>query len=311
MDRFPALLPELILSIGGPRAAAGRRRATRPARRSALVSWLAIVLLLARTVALRRADRTRAPCSAACSPADAFAGFAKLDDLCRAAAVAMVAAPASSSADASMRAEYPVLVAVRGGRHERDGLGDDLMTLYVGLELQQPRDLRPRLLPAHRRPLGRGRPQIFRPRRAGLRHPALRHLPALRLHRHDQLRRHRRRARPRRPVDRRAVRHRLRARRPGLQDQRGAVPHVDARRLRRRADAGHGVLRHARPRSPPIALVARVCDRGFRPGDRGLAADRDLRRARLDRPRRARRHRPDATSSGCSPIRRSTMSASS
>ncbi len=43
---------------------------------------------------------------------------------------------------------------------------------------------------------------------------------------------------------RRAVRRDLRARRPGLQDQRGAVPHVDARRLRRRADAGHRVLRH-------------------------------------------------------------------
>ena len=39
---------------------------------------------------------------------------------------------------------------------------------------------------------------------------------------------------------------------------RGAVPHVDARRLRRRADAGDDVLRHARPRSPRIALTVRV-----------------------------------------------------
>ena len=35
----------------------------------------------------------------------------------------------------------------------------------------------------------------------------------------------------------------LRARRPRLQDLRGAVPHVDARRLRGRADAGHRLLR--------------------------------------------------------------------
>jgi NADH-quinone oxidoreductase subunit N len=42
----------------------------------------------------------------------------------------------------------------------------------------------------------------------------------------------------------RAVRRDLRAGRSCLQDQRRAVPHVDARRLRRRADAGHDVLRH-------------------------------------------------------------------
>ncbi len=41
----------------------------------------------------------------------------------------------------------------------------------------------------------------------------------------------------------RDVRPGVRARRPGVQDQRGAVPHVDARRLRGRADAGDDVLR--------------------------------------------------------------------
>ena len=40
--------------------------------------------------------------------------------------------------------------------------------------------------------LGRSGPQIFRPRRARQRHPALRHLAALRLHRHHAVRRHRR-----------------------------------------------------------------------------------------------------------------------
>ena len=40
-----------------------------------------------------------------------------------------------------------------------------------------------------------------------------------------------------------AVRPRVRACGHGVQDQRGAVPHVDAGRLRRRTDAGHRLLR--------------------------------------------------------------------
>ena len=82
----------------------------------------------------------------------------------------------------------------------RSGMGmmvsaTDLLTLYVGLELQSLAGLRARLVPAPRR--------RARPRRASniscsarsQRHPALRHLAALRLHRHDQLHRHRRRLR--------------------------------------------------------------------------------------------------------------------
>ncbi len=46
-----------------------------------------------------------------------------------------------------------------------------------------------------------------------------------------------------------AHRHRVHHRRPRLQGLGGAVPHVDARRLRGRADAGDGVLRAWRPRS--------------------------------------------------------------
>ena len=93
------------------------------------------------------------------------------------------------------------------------------------------------------------------------------------------LRRHRRRVRARRHAfDRPAVRPRVRARRPRLQDQRGAVPHVDARRLRRRADAGHRLLRlGAQGRRRCCSRPASASSAG--PGDRRLAADRHLRGA--------------------------------
>ena len=113
--------------------------------------------------------------------------------------------------------------------------------------------------------------------------------PALRLHRHDQFdgiaaalraRRH--------AVDRPAVRPGVRARRPRLQDQRGAVPHVDARRLRRRADAGHRLLRLGAQGRRGAAAASASALEALGPGDRRLAADRDLRRAGLDRPRRGR-----------------------
>ena len=125
------------------------------------------------------------------------------------------------------------------------------------------------------------------------RHPALRHFAALRLHRDDPVRGHRRGVRPRRhPVDRPAVRPGVPARRPGLQDQRGAVPHVDARRLRRRADAGDRLLRLRAQGRRGAARRPRLPRRAGA-GDRRLAADHDLRRAGLDHPRRGRGLWPD------------------
>ena len=89
----------------------------------------------------------------------------------------------------------------------------------------------------------------------------------------------------------------------------GAVPHVDAGRLRRRADAGHRLLRIGAEGRRRAACDARL-RRGARPGDRRLAADRHLRCARFDLPRRSRGLSARPISSGCSLIRRSTMSAS-
>ena len=124
------------------------------------------------------------------------------------------------------------------------------------------------------RALDRSRPEIFRARRAVVGDAALRRLAGLRLHRHRQLRRHRQ------GVDQRRHRPDLRAgvpvRRLLLQGLGGAVPHVDAGRLRRRADAGHGVLRRRaegrrhrdvrarRHRRVPRHRAAMAADRGVR-----------------------------------------------
>ena len=64
------------------------------------------------------------------------------------------------------------------------------------------------------------------------------------------------------------------------------------------------------PKVAAVLLATRVCLDRARPGDRRLAADRDLRGARLDLPRRGRPPSARPTSSACWLIPRSTMSAS-
>jgi hypothetical protein len=69
-------------------------------------------------------------------------------------------------------------------------------------------------------------------------------------------------------------RHRLRRGRPRLQGLGRAVPHVDARRLRGRADPGDGLLRHGAQDRRHRAVRARD-DRALRrPARRAVAADR-------------------------------------
>ena len=159
----------------------------------------------------------------------------------------------------------------------------------------EPRALRGRGVEPRQRPLDRGGPEVFRARRAVVRHAALRLLADLRLHRHRLVRRHRQ--------GRRAGRHRahLRPRVPVrgllLQGLRGAVPHVDARRLRGRADAGHRVLRRRAEDRRDGDLRPRHHHRVPR-HHAAMAADRGVRLHRLDGARRLRGDRPDATSSG-------------
>ena len=293
------ILPEEILSVGAIAADAGRRLGRRP--RGAAAD-------LARRAVARRRRRLRSPASATpAAPlfgglfvADSFAAFAKIV-IYAGAAVAMLAAMSWFGRDTDYRAEYPVLILFSAVGMGMMVSATDLLTLYVGLELQS---LAAYVLATFQRTddaLGRGRPQIFRARRARLRHPALRHLPALRLHRHDPVRRHRRGAR--RDGVSTGELFGIVFVLAGLAFKISAVPfHMWTPDVYEGAPTPVTAFFASAPKVAAMALLVRVCGRGDGPGDRRLAADRDLRRAGLDHARRRRRDRPDATSSGCSPI---------
>ena len=98
------------------------------------------------------------------------------------------------------RFEFPVLLLFATLGMMMMISANDLITLYVGLELQSLALYVVAAFQRDSRALDRGRPQVFRPRRALLGHAALRRLAGLRLRRHHQLRcaspavrRHRRR----------------------------------------------------------------------------------------------------------------------
>ena len=262
-------------------------------RGSGLISWLAVALLLAATVALiGRAVACRAASSTGSSRADLFASFGKAI-IFPAAAVAIIAAHGWFERGTEHAAEYAVLIVFAA-------VGMGVMVSATSLDLAlcraraaEPRRLRARLLSPHRRALGRGGPQIFRARRARERHPALRHLAALRLHRHDQL-------------HRASPPHSAAARRrsaccsascscsPASPSRSSAVPfHMWTPDVYEGAPTPVTAFFASAPKVAAVLAGDARLRRGARPGDRRLAADRDLRRAGLDLPRRGRRVRPD------------------
>ncbi|MBA3879808.1 MAG: NADH-quinone oxidoreductase subunit NuoN [Sphingobium sp.] len=126
-------LPEILLSIGGlilmmAAAWGGSARA---------IGWTAVAVLVGATIALFGPASAVGDAFGGLYKADAFANFAKVL-IFGAAAVAIVMAPGffeRTTGDA-MRPEYPVLIlfsAVGMGMMVSAG---DLLTLYVGLELQ-------------------------------------------------------------------------------------------------------------------------------------------------------------------------------
>lgn len=125
--------PELILSLGAIAlmlvAAWGGDAASR------LVSWLAVALFAAASVSLLGAPGHGGLAYDGLYHADAFAAFAKLL-IYVAAAATMIVAPGFFVRVGEMRAEYPVLILLSAVGMGLMVSAADLLTLYVGLELQ-------------------------------------------------------------------------------------------------------------------------------------------------------------------------------
>jgi NADH-quinone oxidoreductase subunit N len=132
MGRFAALLPELILSIGGTilmmvAAFAGRRG-------SGLTSWLAVALLVAATVALIGAPSHAGPVYDGLVSADLFASFGKAI-IFPAAAVAIIAAHGWFERGTEHGSEYAVLIVLGAVGMSVMVSATSLISLYVGLEM--------------------------------------------------------------------------------------------------------------------------------------------------------------------------------
>ncbi len=133
MGRFAPLLPELMLSIGGTilmmvAAFTGRRG-------SALVSWLAIALLLGATAALVGAPSHAGPVFDGLVSADLFASFGKAI-IFPAAAIAIIAAHGWFERGTEHASEYAVLIVFSAVGMSVMVSASSLISLYVGLELQ-------------------------------------------------------------------------------------------------------------------------------------------------------------------------------
>ncbi|HET8750166.1 MAG TPA: NADH-quinone oxidoreductase subunit NuoN [Sphingomicrobium sp.] len=132
MGRFGPLLPEIILSVGGlvlmmVAAFTGRRG-------TALVNWLAVVLLLVATVALIGAPSHAGPIFDGLISADLFASFGKAV-IYPAAAVAIIAAHGWFDRGSEHASEYAVLIVFAAVGMSVMVSATSLISLYVGLEL--------------------------------------------------------------------------------------------------------------------------------------------------------------------------------
>ena len=133
MGRFAALLPELILAIGATilmmvAAFTGRRG-------TSLVSWLAVLLLLAATVALVGAPSHSGPVFDGLVTEDLFASFGRAL-IYPASAVAIVAAHGWFEQGREHASEYAVLILFSAVGMGVMVSASSLVSLYVGLELQ-------------------------------------------------------------------------------------------------------------------------------------------------------------------------------
>ena len=132
MGRFAALLPELMLSVGGivlmmVAAFTGRRG-------TALVNWLAVLLLLAATAALIGPPSHAGPVFDGLVTEDLFASFGRAI-MYPAAAVAIIAAHGWFERGTEHASEYAVLIVFAAVGMGVMVSASSLVSLYVGLEL--------------------------------------------------------------------------------------------------------------------------------------------------------------------------------
>lgn len=133
--QFAMTLPEVVLAVGAIvlmlAAAWGGSRAT------GAISWTAVAVLAGAGIALCGPAATGGDAWYGMYKADAFAAFAKVL-IYIAAAVSIVVAPGffRRTAGDDLRPEYPVLVLLAACGMGMMVSAADLLTLYVGLELQ-------------------------------------------------------------------------------------------------------------------------------------------------------------------------------
>ncbi len=130
---FALSLPEIILSFGATvlmlvAAWAGDKSAK-------MIGWLSVLLLAAAGLALLGPSGSAGVGYDGLYVADPFAAFAKTL-IYIGAAVAIVIAPGFFNREGEMRAEYPVLILLSAVGMGTMVSAIDLLTLYVGLELQ-------------------------------------------------------------------------------------------------------------------------------------------------------------------------------
>ena len=195
------------------------------------VSWLAIaVLILALFVSLAQGGERHLGFYGV-FVTDAFALFMKALVLIG-SAVTILMGMRYNEDQGLDRFEFPVLVLLSTTGMMVMISANDLITLYVGLELQ---NLALYVVAAFNRdfdPVERGRAQIFRAQRTVIGNAALRRFADLRVYRYHRIQRNRHSGRRRGGAFGRCPHWpRFRRRRPRLQSLGGAVPYVDARRL--------------------------------------------------------------------------------
>ena len=133
IDSFALSLPEIILSFGA--IVLMLAAAWMGDKASKAISWVSVLLLAGAGLALLGPAGSGGLGYDGLYVADPFAAFAKLL-IYVGAAVAILVAPGFFNRDGEMRAEYPVLILLSAVGMGTMVSAVDLLTLYVGLELQ-------------------------------------------------------------------------------------------------------------------------------------------------------------------------------